>query len=223
MDAESLVREQAYLMQKAAVPGEVVEEVLIPARGYLPARIVKKGQVVRIIDVEGQQVADVIIWDADNLDDPSSCTNTLLANKAWKIVLGSSIYSKYCNKLATIVGDTVGVHHFGGGFCSAEANAVRYGVQGTVNCRDNLTSAMGKYGFTRDDIEYDTCFCPFMKVSYESDGSFLIQEPPSKPGDYVEFLAETDLIIAASNCPSERNPCNGYAPSPLKVVIYQPR
>ncbi|MBI4317980.1 MAG: DUF1989 domain-containing protein [Chloroflexi bacterium] len=212
----------SFIQQKAVVPGEVVEEILLPARGYLPGREVKKGQVIRIIDVEGQQVADVILWDASDLEDCSSCTNIMLVHKRWQIGKGDSIWSKYCKKLATIVDDTCGVHWFGGGFCNEEVNAVRYGVHGTVNCRDNLIAAMKGYGLTGADIQVDACFCPFMNAPYAPDGSFMIQEPVSKPGDYIDLLAEMDVILAISNCPSERNPCNAFSPSRLKVVIYNP-
>ncbi|MBI4322216.1 MAG: urea carboxylase-associated family protein [Chloroflexi bacterium] len=222
MSKGPLEREQYYLGQKFEVPGEVVEEILVPARGYLPARVLKQGQVARIIDVEGQQVADIILWDKENLQNFSSCVNTLVVYRTWKIRKGHSLYSRYCTKLATIVDDTCGVHHFGGGFCNAELNAVRYGVEATPNCRDNLTAAMGGYGLTRDDIEIDACFCLFMNFPYRSDGTLAIEEPVSKPGDYVDLLAERDLIMALSNCPQERNPCNSYNPSLLKVIIYNP-
>ncbi|MBI4319388.1 MAG: urea carboxylase-associated family protein [Chloroflexi bacterium] len=217
-----LEREQLYLAQKADVPGDVVEEILIPARGYLPARVLKTGQIARVIDVEGEQVADVILWDANNLEDFSSCVYTLGIYGTWRISRGHSIYSRYCSKMATITDDTVGVHCFGRGFCNAELNALRYGVEATPNCRGNLAAAMGGYGFTRNDIQVDACFCLFMNFPYEADGRFVIREPVSKPGDYVDLLAERDLVMAVSNCPSERNPCNAYNPTLLKVVIYNP-
>ncbi|MBI4322217.1 MAG: DUF1989 domain-containing protein [Chloroflexi bacterium] len=222
MSKGPLEREQFYLAQKAQVPGQVVEEILVPARGYLPARVLKKGQVARIIDVEGQQVADVVLWDAHNLKDFSSCVNTQVIYRTWKIRQGHSIHSKYCTKLATIVDDTVGIHYFGGFFCNAQVNFLRFGVEATPNCRDNLVASMGNYGFTRDNIQVDSCFALFMNFPYDDEGGFMVVEPTSKPGDYVDLLAERDIVIALSNCPSERNPCNAYNPTLLKVVIYNP-
>ncbi|MBI4318946.1 MAG: DUF1989 domain-containing protein [Chloroflexi bacterium] len=222
MSKGPLEREQFYLGQRVQVPSQVVEEVLIPARGYLPARVLKKGQVARVIDVEGQQVADVMLWDANNLKDCSSCVHTVVIQGTWQIGKGHSIYSKYCNKLATIVGDTLGFHKFRGGFCKAEVNTWRYGVEATLNCRDNLAHAMGRYGFTKNDIQVDACFCLFMNYPVEPDGTIVMMEPLSKPGDYVDLLAERDIVLALSNCPSERNPCNAFNPTLLKVVIYDP-
>ncbi len=61
-----------------------------------------------------------------------------------------------------------------------------------------------------------------MNVVQYPDGRYEIEEPISKPGDYIDFRAEMDLFVAISNCPQERNPCNGFNPTPLKVVAYQP-
>jgi uncharacterized protein YcgI (DUF1989 family) len=61
-----------------------------------------------------------------------------------------------------------------------------------------------------------------MNVQYESDGSCTIATPRSKAGDYLDMRAEMEVIAAVSNCPSEHNPCNGWNPTPLRVIIYQP-
>lgn len=220
---EILEYEKSLISRRATVPGEVVEEILLPARGYMSARVLHKGQVIRIIDVDGQQVPDVMLWDANNLKEPSSCMYTMLLNGKWKIGKGDTIFSKFCSKLATIVEDTSpGVHHFYGGFCSAEANCMRFGIEGTPNCRDNLISAMGKYGLTRYDLELDGCMSLFMNTVLRPDGSLSIEEPVDKAGDYIELRAEREIVVAISNCPQERGACNAYNLTPLKVVIYNP-
>jgi uncharacterized protein YcgI (DUF1989 family) len=220
-----LQRDLELMKQRPAVPGEAIEYVYIPARGFMPARVVKKRWVIRIIDLEGEQVPDVILWDTANLDNVLSCAYSRLANGKWtKVGKGGpfGLYSKYCDKLATITRDTVGVHGFAGGCCSAESNYARYGIAGTPNCRDNLVAAMAAYGFTTKNIDMASCISFFMNQNFKPDGSFEIKLPPSKAGDYVDLLSERDIIVAISNCPQERNPCNAFNPTSLMAVIFEP-
>lgn len=137
---ELLHHDQGLALAPVSVPGDVIENVYIPARGYLKGRKLQKGTVLRIIDLEGHQVPDVIFFDADNLKDVSSCIHTCVMHQRWKIRKGDTIYSKYCKPMAKIIEDTVGLHHFGGGFCNAELNAVRFGIEGTHTCRSNLAA-----------------------------------------------------------------------------------
>lgn len=203
------------------IPGEVLEDVLIPARGFLRARLVLPGQVIRVIDVAGQQVADVLLYDPKNLKNLSSMTNTVVSAGTWKITVGHAIYSKTGQKMATIVADTVGVNVVIGGFCTPGINQIRYGLEGTHSCRSNLAASMADYGLNALDIE-EGVFAPFMNMQYQADGSIAIDAPLSGPGDYLEMRAEMDVLLAMSNCPSEHNPCNGWNPTPLRVVIYEP-
>lgn len=205
---------------KGDIPGKIVEEVTIPAREYV-ALEVRKGQVLRLIDIEGQQVFDVSFFNLNNPDERMSCSATKLLNQRWRISEGDSAYSQICNKMFTITDDKVGKNVFDGGFCTEEANYVRYGVRGTRNCRDNLTMAIAPYGLTKKDINED-CNCGLMMdMAPVPDGSYLIREPVKEPGRYIDLLAEMDLLVAISNCPQERNPCNAFNPMPVKVVVYE--
>ena len=80
--------------------------------------------------------------------------------------------------------------------------------------------ALKGWGFTARQIP--NAFVPFMRVEVEADGTMEIKEPTSKPGDYYDLRAEMDLVIGISNCPQERNPCNGFNPTPIGVIIYEP-
>ena len=223
--SRSLEQVMELVHQKPSVPGEAVEYILIPARGFMPGRVVKKGQVLRIIDLEGQQVADTILWDANNLDNMLSLGYTRAINKRWtKMGTGGGygLYSKYCEKLATITRDTVGAHSFGGSCCSWQSNYARYGISGTPNCRDNFVAAMAPFGFTTQDIDTGCCVAFFMNVKWNPDGTFAIDVPTDKPGDYLDLMAEKEIIVAISNCPQEWNPCNGYHPTSLMAVIFNP-
>jgi uncharacterized protein YcgI (DUF1989 family) len=213
------------MSQKPSVPGEVLEYVYIPPRGFMTGRLVRKGEVLRMIDLEGQQVVDAIIWDASNFDNVLSVGYTRHVHKKWtKIETGGpyALYSKYSEKLATITRDTVGRHAFAGTCCSWQSNHIRYGIPGTPNCRDNFVSAMAAYGFTTKDIEMGSCISFFMNESWNPDGTFEINPPTSKAGDYLDLLAEKDIVIAISNCPQERNACNAYRPTAMMAVVFIP-
>lgn len=219
---ELLEKESRLAKQPLDVPGEVLEDVFLPARGFMRARLVEKGSVVRFIDIEGEQVADVILYDPRDLKNVSSFSNTILVANAWRITTGHSLYSKFGHKMATIVADTVGVNVGSGAFCNPDVNLLRYGIEGTHSCRLNFVASMAAYNLGPADIEEGTSFCPFMNMEYKPDGTCEIHSPKSKAGDYLDLRAEMNVIVAASNCPSEHNPCNSWNPTPLRVVIYDP-
>ena len=85
---------------------------------------------------------------------------------------------------------------------------------------DKLHGAGAPLGITQKDIP--GAFCPFMKCVQYEDGRYEIEEPDSRAGDYLDLRADMDLFVAISNCPQERNPCNGFNPTPLKAIVYQP-
>jgi len=186
---------------RPAIPGEAVEYVYLPARGFMTGRLIQKGQVIRVIDLEGQQCFDCIIWDANNLDNVLNCTYTMMINRKWdKWRPGDAIYSRNCDKLAIISEDTTdGTHAFAGAFCSEAYYRVRLGIPGCPNCLDNLVAAMTGYGFLAEDIDWGSCISFFMPIIYNVDGSVSRAEVKNKPGDYIDLMAEMDIIIAISN------------------------
>lgn len=202
------------------IPGKIVKDVTIPAREYL-ALEAKKGQVVRFIDIEGQQVFDVTVFSLNDLEERQSCWHTRGINETWHITEGHSVYSQLANKMYTIIDDKVGKNVYDGGFCTEEINYVRYGIRGTLNCRDNLTMAVAPHGLTKKDIQEDGNCGLMMDLQPAPDGSYIIRVPIKQPGRYVDILAEMDLLVAISNCPQERNPCNAFNPTPVKVVVYE--
>lgn len=205
---------------KGGISGNIFQEVTIPAKEYL-GLTVKKGQILRIIDLEGQQVADVIFFNMNNPEERSSCICTTVVNDTWRITKGHWIASQKANKMLTIVEDKVGMHHFFGGYCNDDRNYYWYKMRGTRNCRDNLTMAIAPYGLTGKDFNEDCCASLFMNLIPEPNGDFKIREPLSKPGDYIDLKAEMDIIGAISNCPQDRNPCNAFNPTPIKVIVYK--
>jgi uncharacterized protein YcgI (DUF1989 family) len=207
--------------QPITVPGTVIADQLVAPRGFLPAIRVAAGECVRVVDVSGGQVVDVMLFAGTGVDHPSSCANTTALNGTVRITQGHTVYSKFGQELARFEADTVGDHSFWGGFCSPEKNVRRYGVTGTPNCRTNLAASLAAHRVREFDLELDACFALFMRVN-DHLPDFVVEPPRSVAGDYVDLRALTDVVMALSNCPSERNPCNAWNPTHVRVVHYLP-
>ncbi len=206
------------VMRKHPAPGNVVKEWVIPAKEYL-AFTMRRGQVLRFVDIEGQQVPDLVCFNETDLSEQLNLGNSLLLNKRRELRKGDILYSVICNPMMTIVGYSNGESYSYGPMCSEELNRIRYGVPATRNCRDNFAKALAPWGFTYRQIP--NAFVPFMRVVVEPDGTMEIKEPTSQAGDYYDLRAEMDLLVAVSNCPQERNPCNAFKPTPMGVIIYE--
>jgi uncharacterized protein len=199
-------------------PSLIVFDEIISPRGAM-AFTMRAGQGCRVIDVEGKQVADFICFNLHDFADKFSPENTQSLNGALFLTRGHHLYSTKATQLMTITADTCGVHDLIAGSCSEHTNAFRYGVRGTPNCRSNFDRVLKPHGILLAEIPYS--FNIFMNVPISPEGKTAIQEPKSKPGDYLDLRANIDLLIAISNCPQERNPCNGWKPTTLQVVVYE--
>ncbi len=196
---------------------KVMKEVTVEPAGYF-ATEVRKGQVLRIVDLEGQQVADFICFNLSRLEEKISVMNTINLNKQVFPRLGYVLLSDEAQAMMTIVADTCGVHDMLAGACSRFTNERRYGVKETKNCRDNLAAAVKAWGIGWKDVPFNMNV--FMNCPIGSDGSWSIQPPRSKAGDYIDFRAEMDILAAFSNCPQINNACNAFRLKPLKAIIY---
>jgi uncharacterized protein len=194
-------------------------EEVIPAREYT-SLVLHRGEILRVIDLEGKQVADLVAFNATDKGEKLSCVYSNLLNGTWKLTKGHTLYSNRARPMFSIIEDKVGLHYSGGGFCSEEINFLRFNVRNTRNCADNLTLAFKPHGIQRQDFDFDCCFNIFMNLTFQPDGSMKLQEPLSKPGDYIDLKSEMDCIIAISNCPQDRNPCNGFNPTPLQIKVF---
>jgi hypothetical protein len=164
-------------------------------------------------------VPDLVCFNQRDLSEEISMGNSLLINKRRELVRGNVLYSIICNPMMTITGYSNEVSYAYGPMCSEEVNRIRYGVANTRNCRDNLAMALKDWGFSARRIP--NAFVPFMRVEVDERGSMEIREPTSKPGDHYDLRAEMDLVVGISNCPQERNPCNGFNPTAIGVIIFE--
>jgi hypothetical protein len=194
----------------------VVDDQVVPANGTW-ARVLAPGEVLRIIDLEGQQAVDFLCYNARNPEERYNAADTMKYARTIFLTKDHGIYSDMGRRFFTIVADTCGRHDTIGGCCSAESNEFRYGIKDTPSCRANFLRALAPFGLGKKDIVANLNF--FMNVPVAPDGSMGIVEGLSKPGDHVDLRAEMDVLAVISNCPQTRNPCNGFNPTPIRVVV----
>jgi uncharacterized protein len=206
-------------MAEHRIAGRVLIDEVIPAR-TARAYTLARGSVMRVIDAEGQQAADVVAYNLHRLEEALSTEITTVILRTTSPSTGQVLYSTEWHPMLTIVSDTVRTNYLPGAICSDEANIFRYGVRGTVNCRDNLAAAVAPWGVTKQQVQ--GALGAFLNLKYWPDGRTDILEPISKPGDYLELRAEMDLLVAVSACPQELNACNAWHPTSLGVVVYEP-
>lgn len=185
---------------------------------------VTQGQTLRIVDLEGNQAADVIFYAAADLAEHYSASDTLLDQAGIYLTTGSRLMSNMGRPLLTIVADTCGRHDTLGGACAAESNTVRYALQKKYmhNCRDNYLIALQRadMGLTKRDLVPNINF--FMNVPVTEDGQLTFADGVSAPGKYVEMRADMDVWVLISNCPQLNNPCNAYNPTPIELLVWDP-
>jgi hypothetical protein len=120
----------------------------------------------------------------------------------------------------TVVEDTLGRHDTIYGCCSEANNFLRYGVRGTRNCYENFLSELGRHGLGRGSIVANVNF--FMQVPILASGAAGVASDVSPAGSYVDLRAETATLVVLSNCPQVQNPCNGFNPTPIRVIVHRP-
>jgi urea carboxylase-associated protein 1 len=182
---------------------------------------VKKGQTLRILDLEGNQAVDTLFYSASNPRERYDPQRTLRRQNKVYLTTGTVLYSNLGSPLLTITADTCGRHDTLGGACAQESNSVRYalGKRYMHSCRDNFLCAClhdGRLG--KRDIGANINF--FMNVPVTSEGGLTFEDGISAPGKYVELRAEMDVITLISNCPQLNNPCNGWNPTPAEVLVW---
>lgn len=176
-----------------------------------------RGQTLRIVDTHGQQAVDFLCYGADLPLDRYNAANTLKINGNIYIGAGTKLYSDHARVLMRLTADSCGRHDTLAGCCSAHANFVRYGIKNTPNCRDNFIAALGGWGLGPSEIVSNVNF--FMNVPVRQDGAVAIEDGLSKAGDFVELLAEQDVLAVLSNCPQRNNPAAGFEPTDIEVIV----
>ncbi len=180
------------------------------------------GAVLRIVDLFGNQAVDTLFFDAHDYSNRYSAVDTLRAQGSAYLGLGSRLLALDGEPLVSVVADTCGRHDTLGGACSQESNVVRYGghTRHMHACRNTflLTALDWAGGLSKRDLSANVNF--FMNVPLTSDGGLEFADGISAPGRYVELLADRDTLVLISNCPQLNNPCNGYDPTPVQLLVW---
>lgn len=182
--------------------------------------IVRKGQIVRIEDTYGQQAVDTLFYNAHDFSERYSSQDTMREQGAAYISTGTKVMSSEGRVMLTVTADSCGRHDTSAGACSCESNTVRFGhyTKYLHACRDNFVLEVAKHGMSKRDIVPNINF--FMNVPIEPSGEMTIVDGISAPGDYVELTAEMDVLLVISNCPQINNPCNGFDPTRIRVLVW---
>jgi hypothetical protein len=209
-------------IEPSAIEGKVVLDHVIPSRAPWSG-VVKKGQILRIVDLEGNQSGDCILYNAANPEERYSAAQTMVAQKNIFLALGTNLMSNEGNVMMVVTADTLGRHDTIGGACSCESNTLRYGhhTKHQHACTENFLYELGQHVMGKRDMTSNINW--FMNVPVEADGTLGIVDGISAPGKYVDLLAEMDTLVVISNCPQINNPCNGFNPTPLRVIVTEPR
>jgi len=176
----------------------------------------KAGQLLRVIDLEGEQVADLTAFNrADKAEWLSSGRSIDYANRIY-LTKGDVLYSNRSCAMFTIVEDDVGRHDFLLTPCSPETFELIYkNTQYHPSCFENLATNLAQFGIEPDAIP--TTFNIFMNVAISSTGELSILPPPSKAGDSIVLRAEMDLIVGLTACSAEMS--NNYRFKPIGYEI----
>jgi uncharacterized protein len=183
---------------------------------------IAKGWSVRIVDLEGNQAVDTIFYNAHDYADRYSAQDTIREQSNIYLTTGTRLLSTNGNVLLTVTADTCGRHDTLGGACAAESNMVRYDltIRHMHTCRNSFLKGLRtwNHGMDKRDITSNINF--FMNVPVTPDGQLTFADGVSDAGKYVELCAEMDVLMVISNCPQLNNPCNGYNPTPIQILIW---
>ncbi|MDD5200788.1 MAG: urea carboxylase-associated family protein [Terrimicrobiaceae bacterium] len=212
-----------YVESPLAADAAIHRQVIPAGDGWLHP--IRRGQALRIVDLEGNQAADTLFYNLHDLSERYSAQDTIREQGAIYLTTGTILLSNLCRPMLTITADTCGRHDTLGGACAAESNMVRYALDKRFMhaCRDTflLQIALSGLPLTKRDLAHNINF--FMNVPVTPEGGLRFEDGVSEPGKYVEMRAEMDVYCLLSNCPQLNNPCNAYNPTPVEVLIWNAR
>ncbi len=171
-----------------------------------------RGQRLTVIDPTGEQVADLLAFVRDDVDEVISSGRTLDYASRIYLTRGDPLYSNRSRILLRIVEDTVGRHDFLLTPCSADTFRIIYGdTHPHRGCFGNLAAALAPYGVRPDHIP--VAFNIFMNVIVDAQtGTLNVAPPLSRAGDHITFVAEDDLIIGLTACSALQSNNGSFKP-----------
>jgi hypothetical protein len=205
-----------------ALPGGVVvlDEVVAACAPW--SAVVLAGQLLSIVDLGGNQAVDFLVYNANDTAERYSAPDTIAAQGSIFLTTGSVLRSCEGRPMMTVVEDECGRHDTLGGACSKESNTLRYGhhTRHQHACVENFLLEGARWGLGKRDLVSNINW--YMNVPVEGDGTLGIVDGLSRPGLTVTLRAELDSLVLVSNCPQINNPCNGFDPTPVRMLITAP-
>jgi uncharacterized protein len=177
----------------------------------------KKGQRLKIIDPQGQQVSDMVLFNAEDPREKISSGKTLDFEECIQITKGNFLWSNRSNHLAYIEEDTNGRNDFLVAPCCKKTFEIMYEHEGYhSSCKENLENALASYDIQPDDIP--TAFNVFMNVQYDAQGNLSVLPPTSKAGDHLVIRAEIDLLVGLTACSAEDSNGGSFKPIAFEII-----
>jgi uncharacterized protein YcgI (DUF1989 family) len=192
-------------------------DTIAPHNGF--GGTLKTGQTLRIVDVEGEQVADFVSIKQGDPAEYLDCAYTNWTLGSWQWHEGNSIYTNNLNPIWTITHDRHGNHYTGGGYCSRPARQRVWGDD-SRGCCETLQEVFENHGVDPNLLQAISCWNMFMTVDYKPDGGWEVGAAQNAPGDYLDIRAEMDLFWAVSVC-AWPDQTNGFKPTPLRFEVYE--
>ncbi len=206
---------------KALVPGHPILDETVAARAPW-STVVAAGDVLTIVDLDGNQAVDCLLYSAADTAVRYSAPETIARQGRVALTTGSVLRADTGAALMTVVADEVGVHDTLGGACSKESNTLRYGqhTRAQHGCMENFLIEGARYGLGARDLASNINW--FMNVPVDPDGALGIVDGLSGPGKRVALRADIDTLVLVSNCPQINNPCNAFDPTPVRMIVTRP-
>ncbi len=217
--AEVSEKQTPHLPEPLADPLQDIHVHKATAEAYF----VPAGEYIQVIDVAGRQCTDFQCFSARKLDKgldrplDATTTRTLIGHGYPTPGLPSKGFDRDMDPLVEVVRDTCGRHDAFALACTA-----RYyddmGYPGHINCTENFNNALASYGVAPRDGWMALNF--FYNTGIDENNILFLDEPWSRPGDYVLIRALTDIVCVSSACPDDIDAANGWQPSDIHVRTY---
>jgi len=194
-----------------------VSEIVVPAREGRGVTV-RAGQLLDIIDLEGQQVGDLVAWRISDPSEYMSPTHTVSCNASILLGVGSQLYTNHRKPIFTILRDDVGKHDLIVPCCDPERFSRDFGLSDHRSCLRNLEQARSRLGL-KFDIRGEQAWNVFMHNRVTPEGKVVTDPASHAAGATITLRAEMDVVALLSACPQDLTPCNGFNPTPMKLVV----
>lgn len=202
--------------------GAVLVDAILPRHGGQAFRL-DRGLRLRILDVHGGHVPNLVCLGDGGVGAKLSMATTRLMTARWNLTPGMTLYSSHAQPMLTVIADTVGRHHLEGGYCTEPGNVARLGEAARgPNCYDTFVTALAPFAVGAEHVEPDMCIALFQRYTDAPDGR-RTRAAASAPGGMIEFEADADLVVAVSDCPQLDAIGNGGGHASVRVCVTRSR